>query len=319
MEFLHKTFAIQFGPEVASTLVDTHRDSTLNQYESAWKRFQSWLPRGTVAIDNRLVLSYLNSLSSDLAPRTILVHRNALKLPLSAAFDVDLSQEVFSLLARAQFRLNPPARRVIPSWSLDSALEALQAKDSSSLSLEELLMKTLFLVAVASGNRASELAAIDRPKIVLRGNGVTLPVSEGFLFKNQSLSHSPSPISFPSLGRGNLALCPIASLKAYLARTSPSASLFCHPHTGAALNAGGVAFWLVKAINWLIPDACPRAHDVRKLSLSLAYARGLPIKEIVEAGSWQSPSTFVLRYLSKVPRGTVDCVTGRRALRSNRH
>ena len=298
--------------------METHRGSTQNQYESAWKRFQAWLPEGTVTVDDRLVLSYLNSLSLDLAPRTILVHRNALKLPLSAAFDVDLGQEVFSLLARAQFRLNPPTRRLIPSWSLDSALDSLQTKDSSSLSLEELLMKTLFLVAVASGNRASELAAIDRSGIVFRRSGVTLPVQEGFLFKNQSLSHSPSPISFPCLGTGNAWLCPVTSLRAYLAETSHERTLFAHPHTGSPLNAGGVAFWLVKAISWLLPGTFSRAHDVRKLSLSLAYARGLPIKEIVEAGSWQSPGTFISKYLNRVPKGTVDCVVGRKRSRASR-
>ena len=178
-------------------------------------------------------------------------------------------------------------------------------------------MKTLFLVAVASGNRASELAAIDRSKMVFRRNGVSLPVLEGFLYKNQSLSHSPSPISFPSLGRREAPLCPVASLRAYLGRTPQGATLFTHPETGSALNAGGIAFWLVKAITWLIPGSFPRAHDVRKLSLSLAYARGLPIKEIVEAGSWQSPSTFVSKYLNKVPRGTVDCVAGRRVSRAS--
>ena len=177
-------------------------------------------------------------------------------------------------------------------------------------------MKTLFLVAVASGNRSSELAAIDRTNIAFRRNGVSLPVLEGFLFKNQTLSHSPSPISFPSLGRRSVPLCPVASLRAYMDKTPSSATLFTHPETGSALNAGGIAFWVVKAISWLVPGSFPRAHDVRKLSLSLAYARGLPIKEVVEAGSWQSPCTFVSKYLSKVPRGTVDCVAGRRVSRA---
>ena len=264
-------------------------------------------------MDTQLVLTYLNSLSSDLAPRTILVHRNALKLPLSVAFGIDLDQEVFSLLSRAQFNLNPPARRLIPSWSLDSALESLQAKDSSNLSLEELFLKTIFLVSVASGNRASELAAIDRSKISFSRSGVTLPVLEGFLFKNQSLGHSPSPISFPSLKEGDDSLCPVVSLRSYLDRTPAKPTLFAHPSTGSPLNAGGVAFWLVKAITWLVPGSFPHAHDIRKLSLSLAYARGLPIKDIISAGSWQSATTFVNRYLNHVPKGSVCCVAGRQA------
>ena len=109
---------------------------------------------------------------------------------------------------------------------------------------------------------------------------------------------------------------PVASLRAYLDKSSSSPNLFTHPETGSTLNAGGIAFWLVKAISWLVPGSFPRAHDVRKLSLSLAYARGLPIKSIVEAGSWQSPSTFVAKYLSRVPRGSVDCVAGRSVSRA---
>ena len=292
--------------------MEAHRSSTQRQYESAWKRFQRWLPSGPVTVDTRLVLAYLNSLSTELAPRTILVHRNALKLPLSAAFGIDLDQEVFSLLARAQFKLNPPTRRLIPSWSLDSALESLQAKDPSTFSLEELLFRTIFLVAVASGNRASELAGIDRSRIAFSSRGVSLPVREGFLFKNQTMFHAPSPISFPSLGAGDDSLCPVSALREYLERSPPGPTLFSHPSTGSPLNAGGVAFWMVKAITWLLPGSVPRAHDVRKLSLSLAYTRGLPISEIVSAGSWQSANTFIRRYLTSLPAGSTRCVAGRR-------
>ena len=131
---------------------------------------------------------------------------------------------------------------------------------------------------------------------MFRQNSVTLPVKPGFIFKNQAQFHAPSLIEIPDLPGSSL--CPVKALRDYLDDTSdsPEGSLFIHPRSGKPLNAGRVAFFLAKAINWLVPDSLARAHDSRRLSTTLAFYLGVPSDRIVAAGSWRSSSTFAKRY-----------------------
>ena len=93
-------------------------------------------------IDKSTIVRYLHHLGQDLNPRTVLVHRNALRLPLSKAFNIDFNHEDFSLLAKAQFHRNPPARRVMPTWSLEKALCVVGSKEK--LSEREIFLKSVF-------------------------------------------------------------------------------------------------------------------------------------------------------------------------------
>ena len=52
-------------------------------------------------------------------------------------------------------------------------------------------LKTIFLAAIASANRAAELAAIERKSISLRSTNAILGVKAGFLLKDQSLIMHP--------------------------------------------------------------------------------------------------------------------------------
>ena len=64
------------------------------------------------------------------------------------------------------FLSNPPSSKIIPQWSLEDAHDALSLKESlESLPPREVALVTLYLVAITTGNRASELAAIDRSSI----------------------------------------------------------------------------------------------------------------------------------------------------------
>ena len=71
-----------------------------------------------------------------------------------------------------------------------------------------------------------------------------------------------------------------------------------------------LARWVVSAIkfanpNWQTPadgqvQQRLHAHDVRAISASWAYFRGVPIADICKAACWKSPSTFSSCYLRDV-------------------
>ena len=204
-------------------------------------------------------------------------------------------------MARAQFLRKPSTPSRFPSWSLDHALDTLLTRrfENATATPRDLFLKTLFLVALATGNRASEIAACVRNGSRLLPTVGTLAVRASFLFKNQSLSRTPPPISFPGLGPDNQ-LCPVAALSAYLdRRPATDNSVFVHPSTGASLTASRLSYWLAQAIRIFAKPEHPHGgHDVRKLSHSAAWARGLSMTTILQQGFWSSPNVFINNYLT---------------------
>ena len=192
------------------------------------------------------------------------------------------------------------------------ALDALVKKGRlEDLNPRDRFLVTIFLIALATGNRVSEISAINRNAITFNRNfkEVTLPVMEGFLYKNQTANRCPPPIVIPALN--NSILCPVKALRLYLESTSNSTEdkLFLNPNSGLPLNAGTFSYWLCKSINFLLPEAICKPHDIRKLSYSEAWARGISAQEIVKSGFWSSINVFIKRYLVSVESNSkIPCV-----------
>ena len=316
-QFLRSVFGRSYPPNVARMLASAYRPSSNRQAEVAWRALKAWLPANVSDISKSLVMSFFNYLFEErgLSPRTVLGYKASLALPLKLGFNIDVKESEFGLLAKAQFLARPPRTKIVPQWSVSAALAALKEPRFSrpDIASNDLFLKTLFLVALASGNRVSELAALDRSAIKWERElaGVTIPVRQGFLYKNQSLTRIPPKVFFPALKEPK-ALCPVACLKDYLEDTAhhnDASRVFLHPVSFAPLNAGSISFWLCRAITELVPGSIPRAHDVRKLSYSLAWVRGVPIEEIVKRGFWSSVNVFINKYLVTIP-AEVQCVAG---------
>ena len=320
LDFLKDLYEKVHGEDVARRLCKAHRSSTCNQYEIGWKKFQIWLEsNGHPDICNSTVLKFLEFIfsSNSYSPRTILSYRTALSLPLKLAFDIDFSAPEFSLLSRAQFNDRPPNARLIPQWCLDTVLKGLQSSDFDlvSCSQECLLMKCLFLTALASGNRVSEITAVPRHAVTWlnEGSRVVLAVKSGFIYKNQRMNRAPPNITFDECRDGEIIhpLCPIRALKTYLERTNEftkGSKLFVNPQTGRDLNKGSIALWLCRTIQRFCPDSIPRAHDIRKMAASLAWVRGVDPSEIIASAFWARSDTFINRYLQANLRVSVPCV-----------
>ena len=300
VEFLRAVYKKSYEEEVVQDLINHLANSSLRQYESGWKRFQQWLRSRPHFISSSVVASFLVFCSQSLSPRTVLTIRAALALPLLEGMGISLEHRHFQMLAKTAFRRKPPAPKVVPSWSLDQALQALTNIPQERLGPREIFFKALFLTAIASANRASELAAIERSRVALRQQAIILPVKPGFVFKNQAQFHSPSLIEIPNLP--DSPLCPVRALEAYLEVTKHSSedALFLHPSSGKALNAARLGFFLAKAVQWLLPGSKAKAHDTRRLSTTHASLAGVSAQSIVNAGSWRSLNTFISRYLVPV-------------------
>lgn len=318
IQFLKESFASTLGDQVASRLVQAYRGSTNRQAESIWKTFQNWLPADVTSVTPRTVMEFLLALEArHLNPRTILNYRSQLRLPILQAFGLDLSSDLFSLLARSQFLKNPPDKKKVPQWCMDKVLATFSSEEfnMNTASPTNLLLKTIFLTALASGNRASELAATIREGLIISKDKAVLPTRPDFLFKNQNSQHPrPPDITFPALGRRH-SLCPVNALKIYKAKTASlphNGFLFVNPSSGRPLQAGRLSYWLAKAIKTGDPTATdPAGHDIRKFGFSIAHFRGVQPSEILQNGFWHSPNVFIRKYLISCKPSSTPVVAGR--------
>ena len=311
--FLESEYARKWGSDTAKRLVKAFRQSSLCQLEVAWKAFQGWLHGNAVDINTSSLLKFLIYLREvkGLATNTITHYRNALSLPLRMSAELELNKFPFTDLTKGFFLEKPPIPRHIPKWDLDKVLKLILSPKFSRRPVDNfcLLKKTVFLIALASGNRVSELAALERAGIRFARDDseVLLVVRPGFLYKNQRLGRAPPNIVIKALGTSQK-LCPVKSLKYYLEKQpGEEGPLFRNSRTGSALHPRSISRLLCEVIKEADPSSIPQGHDLRRQAVSLAWTRGLEPEEITSRVFWRSSSVFVKRYLS-APGSTLPCV-----------
>ena len=260
---------------------------------------------------------------SKLAVATIRNYRSALAAIHKGFADGSsiTTSDAITHLIRGMFVDRPPTRKLLPSWDLPQVIAILSKAPYEPLekaSLLDLSVKLAFLLAVATVRRRSELHAltIQPGHIRWEPGGVRLIPDHSFLTKNQTPSFAPPDIfvptikSFSSIPEDKL-WCPVRALKWYIDRTKTLRGN-CHklfitttrPYRPASKDT--VSRWIVTAIRSTIdgwpnsPGQTPHAHDVRAVSASWAFFRGVPMREILQAACWKSPTTFTSCYLRDV-------------------
>ena len=150
------------------------------------------------------------------------------------------SDENLTRLLDSFHRDKPKGRRGVPSWNLSLVLHQLTKAPFEPLrkaSLKYLTFKTVFLLALGSGKRRSEIHAWLFRNIRHQENWsqVSLYPSPSFLAKNQLARDGPAavagvviPALAPTLDKSlseDRSLCPVWALRYYLDRTGEGFSL----------------------------------------------------------------------------------------------
>ena len=311
LEFLKKVLAGQdHHPSAVSDLLFAHRPSTCRQYEAGWKKFQRFVSSTRITRISPQVLVWFAShvFHGDSRPSLATVSNAlaAVKDPVKFGFDVVADSRQLELLRASFFLQRPPVLRPPPNWSLHKVLGFLQTQRFVvAPSSGDLLQLALFLVAMATGHRVSQLSALCRgPEFARFGVGdssVTLAPKPKFLAKNERAWHRVRPVSFSAwlVDGGHHALCPVAALRKYIDATSRSAcqALWVDPGSLSPLSTKDIAARLVRLIRMVDPTSDPKANQVRKYASSLAFFRSFDIEAVRLAGQWSSSASFVSRYL----------------------
>ena len=307
-KFIIRNLELEMDRGVAELIVKAKRESTRKQRRTPWRKFTKWCESNVVGrFTKRDCLNFLKSLidKGSLSTGTIKAYKNALSLPWKLV-GIDPNSWEFTHLIKSSFLINPPRARNFPSWSLTKVLNMLRNYNVNENKFQ-LLKKTVFLVALATGNRCSEIAAIDGNSVRLEEGGIVMAVKPGFIYKNQRAGRFPPNLYIKPLPE-DPSLCPVTWLKNYMvARGSEDGSLFKNSVTGASLTAGSISHILARVINEADPEKVAKGHDVRKVATSLAWARGISPEEICRRTFWSSSNAFITKYLNAQVKN-VQCV-----------
>ena len=225
-------------------------------------------------------------------------------------------------------RDRPKGRRGIPSWNLSLVLHQLTKAPFEPLkeaSLKHLTFKTVFLLALGSGKRRSEIHAWLHKNIRHQSDWskVSLYPSPSFLSKNQLAKEGPdsvAPVVIPALApsldrslKGDWSLCPVRALRYYLDRTADLRQnkelVFVSFKKGFDKDISpAISSWIKQTVVlcYELSDQEAlalhqvKAHDVRAFAASKAFQSGISLDQIFSACHWKSHNTFTQFYLKDV-------------------
>ena len=312
-----------FSKESAKRVCAAKRSSTQSLYNSRWNTWMDWcLEREMDPIDPSVttMADFLIFLFEEkkLLPASIKGYRSAIASTLKHLSSVDFScHPVLSDIIRSMELEKPVISRVVPHWDLSLVLDSLKKspfEPMSSCSLKCLTQKTVFLIALASGRRRSELHALSATpgsvKFSADKSSVELHFFPGFLAKNQLPSVAGVPLEIPALpGSGpDITLCPVRALRIYMRRTKEfrrnRKRLFLSyvQAYDKEISASSISRWIVDTVKFSYEDSGSSsrkicAHELRALSASFAWLNRVPLDSVLRAGYWRSENSFIRCYL----------------------
>ena len=323
-----------FSETVAARIEAPQRRSTRSVYEAKWAIFTKWCVTNQVDFRSppvKSVADFLMYLFEDkkLQPSTIDGYRSAIADKLGNT-TVNISKDDnLTRLLESFHRDRPRGRRGIPSWNLSLVLHQLTRAPFEPLweaSLKHLTFKTVFLLALGSGRRRSEIHAWQHKNIRHQSDWskVSLFPSPSFLSKNQLAKEGPesvAPVVIPALAptldkslKSDRSLCPVRALRYYLDRTSDLRQhkelVFVSFKKGfdKDISPATISSWIKQTVIlcYELSDHQAhtlhqvKAHDVRAFAASKAFQSGVSLEQILSACHWKSHNTFTQFYLKDV-------------------
>ena len=323
-----------FSEAVAARIEAPQRRSTRSVYEAKWAIFTKWCVSNQVDFRSppvKSVADFLMYLFEDkkLQPSTIDGYRSAIADKLGNT-TVNISKDDnLTRLLESFHRDRPRGRRGIPSWNLSLVLHQLTRAPFEPLreaSLKHLTFKTVFLLALGSGKRRSEIHAWQHKNIRHQSDWskVSLFPSPSFLSKNQLAKEGPesvAPVVIPALAptldkylKSDRSLCPVRALRYYLDRTSDLRQhkelVFVSFKKGfdKDISPATISSWIKQTVIlcYELSDHQAhtlhqvKAHDVRAFAASKAFQSGVSLEQILAACHWKSHNTFTQFYLKDV-------------------
>ena len=322
-----------FSDQVATRIEAPQRRSTRFVYEAKWAVFVRWCKAHKVDFHSpsvEQIADFLLHLFQDrkLQPSTINGYRSAIADKVGN-FSVNIGKnENLNRLLDSFHRDRPKGRRGVPSWNLSLVLHQLtkaQFEPLRKASLKHLTFKTVFLLALGSGKRRSEIHAWVNRNIRHQSDWskVSLSPSPCFLSKNQLAREGPgsvAPVAIPALAPTldsslkDRSLCPVRALRYYLDKTKDLRDkkdlvfVSFKKNFNKDISPSTISSWIRQTVLlcYQLSDQESlalhqvKAHDVRAFAASKAFQGGVSLEQILSACHWKSHNTYTQFYLKDV-------------------
>ena len=309
-----------FSAEVATRIEAPQRRSTRAIYESKWSVFVRWCEKNKVDVRTpsiEQIADFLLSLFQEkhLQPSTIEDYRTAIADKVGNSRINISKDENLARLLDSFHRDKPKGRRGVPTWNLSLVLHQLTQPPFEPLrkaSLKHLTFKTVFLLALGSGKRRSEIHAWVHRNIRHQEDwsNVSLSPSPSFISKNHLAKEGPAcvapviiPALAPSLDRSlkeDRSLCPVRALRYYLDKTKDLRSgkelvfVSFRKSFQKDIVPATVSSWIKQTITSCQTN---RLNNCIRFTASKAFQGGVPLDQILAACHWKSHNTFTQFYL----------------------
>ncbi|XP_064409347.1 uncharacterized protein LOC135354804 [Latimeria chalumnae] len=305
----------------------SRKDTTRKAYNLNWKQFPFWCAGRQLdpfSCSVNLVLEYLLSLSEgSLQTSSVRVHLAAISAFHARVGGSSLSQLcVVKRFQKGLLLSKPPIKKPLAQWDINLVLAKLMEppfEPAESVELRLLSWKTLFLVAITSARRISELQAlvVHEPFTRFLRDKVVLRTHPQFLLKVVSEFHINQEIFLPVLfpgphscdGDEHLHRLNVKRfLQIYLDQTKDirkSDQIFVsygQGQLGLLLSKQRMSKRICECIQLCYDlegiqlEGHLRAHSTRGVSASVANLQSVPVSEICQAATWSSVHTFCKHY-----------------------
>uniref|UniRef100_A0A803JZG3 Tyr recombinase domain-containing protein n=1 Tax=Xenopus tropicalis TaxID=8364 RepID=A0A803JZG3_XENTR len=311
-----------FSSDVAQTMLEARKKVSSKAYHRIWKLFMEWCVDRDIFYQRAkipTVLQFLQEgLQKGLSLGTLKVQVSALSVLLQSR--LALQEDVRTFL-QGVAHIVPPVKSPVPPWDLNVVLSALINSPFEPLSIVELrwlTWKVVFLMAISSARRISELSALscESPYLIFHEEKAVLRTVPSFLPKVVSPFHLNEEIVIPSFCSSpkndketklhNLDV--VRALHTYVDRTAhfrKSKCLFVIPsgsRKGLPASKATIARWIKESIRqaYISLNESPpfqiTAHSTRAVSASWACRNMASAEQLCKAATWSSAHTFTKFY-----------------------
>ena len=214
--------------EAEELIFSAWRGSTNKNYDSAWKKWESWCSDRNVNPISASIESVLSFLASQFHKghqyRSLNIYRSAISSahPRIDGFEIG-KHPLVTRLMKGVFNKRPPLPKYSTTWSVGTVLTySGSLGNNSDMSLKDLSHKLATLLALVTAGRSSDLVllSVNHFTSTLEGLKFTLSgLSKQSRPNHMRPNHMRPPIRIQKYGEDSL-LCPVECFMAYVARTN---------------------------------------------------------------------------------------------------
>ncbi|XP_041432732.1 uncharacterized protein LOC121398141 [Xenopus laevis] len=327
--------------KVITTMLKARKASSAKSYHRVWQSYSKWCEESHfpfLELQLPRILSFLQQgLQLGLKLSSLKVQVSALSILFQSRL---ANEDLIRTFLQGVAHIMPPFKPPVASWDLNVVLEAMldpPFEPMHAISDTWITYKVVFLVAISSTRRVSEISALScvPPYLIFHKDKAVLRTIPEFLPKVVSAFHVNQEIVLPSL-------CPdpkndkerrlhnldvVRALRWYVERSKPfrkSQALFVipsGPRRGQAASKSTISRWIRESIKQAysakgrFPPEGLRAHSTRAVGASWAWRNSASLEQICRAATWSSAHTFSKFY--KVDTfSSAEAALGRKVLQS---